>query len=426
LNPCDTGTCFDGEFAMIAIDCEEQMGIPCDGGEWQEQEGECCSLCVVDDTPTDSEDTAVCPDGCTTWFDGCNTCECSSQGPACTRMYCFQQETPRCLDPPEDNTAPGFNYNLMGQGECQDLEVFYEQCGVNSLQDCESLCNTNEQCRGIFFDLHTGNGCCGLYDEVPTEADEHACCECYARSSADGSCEVPSSFQSSSTAERVENGESYTDPLNPCDTGTCFDGYFAMIAIDCEEQMGIPCDGGEWQEQEGECCSSCVVDDTPTDSEATPDGSCEVPPGFPSSLTATRVANGEDYTDPLDPCDTGTCFDGDFTIIAFYCPERMGMPCDGGEWQQQEGECCSSCVITGKSAKRSKYVLRFPMAVLAGCAGVAVVVAVGMVRRSPRPFIVRRANPQMSTLDGVPVPVSTVKCQQVVISEDMKRGGGFS
>ena len=41
-----------------------------------------------------------CPAGCTTWFDGCNTCDCTAGIMACTRAICDRQETPRCLDAP--------------------------------------------------------------------------------------------------------------------------------------------------------------------------------------------------------------------------------------------------------------------------------------------------------------------------------------
>lgn len=48
-------------------------------------------------------DTAI-PQACTAWYDGCNTCsveivdgEGALQPVACTKIMCFQQQTPRCL-----------------------------------------------------------------------------------------------------------------------------------------------------------------------------------------------------------------------------------------------------------------------------------------------------------------------------------------
>ena len=50
----------------------------------------------------------------------------------------------------------------------------------------------------------------------------------------------------------------WENPDDPCDVGECTsDGQFLEIVIDCEEEMGMPCNG-EWVEVEGQCCSECV------------------------------------------------------------------------------------------------------------------------------------------------------------------------
>ena len=50
----------------------------------------------------------------------------------------------------------------------------------------------------------------------------------------------------------------WENPNDPCDVGECtWDSQFFEIIIDCEEEMGIPCNG-EWVEIEGQCCSECV------------------------------------------------------------------------------------------------------------------------------------------------------------------------
>jgi len=41
-----------------------------------------------------------CPAGCQTWFNGCNTCDCTAGIMTCTREICDQHQTPRCLDQP--------------------------------------------------------------------------------------------------------------------------------------------------------------------------------------------------------------------------------------------------------------------------------------------------------------------------------------
>lgn len=61
----------------------------------------------------------------------------------------------------------------------------------------------------------------------------------------------------------------WENPNEPCETGECnSDGQFFEIVIDCEEEMGMPCNG-EWVEVEGQCCSECVesVDISEIDNE---------------------------------------------------------------------------------------------------------------------------------------------------------------
>ena len=46
-NPCNPMECFGGEWIEMIIDCEEQMGVPCEGGVYiPPDEGECCSICT--------------------------------------------------------------------------------------------------------------------------------------------------------------------------------------------------------------------------------------------------------------------------------------------------------------------------------------------------------------------------------------------
>ncbi|MAR15171.1 MAG: hypothetical protein CMG21_01790 [Candidatus Marinimicrobia bacterium] len=46
---------------------------------------------------------------------------------------------------------------------------------------------------------------------------------------------------------------------NPCNPMECIDGQWYMIAIDCAEPMGIPCEGGLYiSPPEGVCCSECI------------------------------------------------------------------------------------------------------------------------------------------------------------------------
>lgn len=40
---------------------------------------------------------AECPDNCSTWFDGCNICECGADETTCTEMYCLVPREKKCL-----------------------------------------------------------------------------------------------------------------------------------------------------------------------------------------------------------------------------------------------------------------------------------------------------------------------------------------
>ena len=54
-NPCNPQECFDGQWYEIVIDCAEEMGVPCENGEYVDPpEGECCSICVEYDNDPDA------------------------------------------------------------------------------------------------------------------------------------------------------------------------------------------------------------------------------------------------------------------------------------------------------------------------------------------------------------------------------------
>jgi len=52
----------------------------------------------------------MCPDGCVTFFDGCNICGCDETGNpmSCTRKFCTDKGEPKCLGYKEDkeDTSP--------------------------------------------------------------------------------------------------------------------------------------------------------------------------------------------------------------------------------------------------------------------------------------------------------------------------------
>ena len=54
-NPCNPQECFDGQWYEIVIDCAEEMGVPCENGEYVDPpEGECCSICIEYDNEPDA------------------------------------------------------------------------------------------------------------------------------------------------------------------------------------------------------------------------------------------------------------------------------------------------------------------------------------------------------------------------------------
>ena len=52
--------------------------------------------------------------------------------------------------------------------------------------------------------------------------------------------------------------------------------------------------------------------------------------------------------DNSNPCNPMECWEGEWIEIIIDCAEQMGVPCEGGLYfPPDEGECCSTCIITG-------------------------------------------------------------------------------
>jgi hypothetical protein len=50
------------------------------------------------------------------------------------------------------------------------------------------------------------------------------------------------------------------DNENLCNPMECWNGQWYEIIIDCQEEMGFPCEGGLYvSPEDGECCSTCVL-----------------------------------------------------------------------------------------------------------------------------------------------------------------------
>merc|ERR1712000_407282 len=78
---------------------EDANGKPCSDSPKEEPKEEPKKEPKKDST----KPAEVCADGCSTWFDGCNTCSCTKAGElrACTRKMCVQNQEPKCMD--DDN-----------------------------------------------------------------------------------------------------------------------------------------------------------------------------------------------------------------------------------------------------------------------------------------------------------------------------------
>ena len=76
----------------------------------------------------DIKNTAVVvPASCSVWFDGCNTCQVMDNGElACTKMYCHENETPKCLEEKKTVTSPKVpetcSVRFDGCNTCQIME----------------------------------------------------------------------------------------------------------------------------------------------------------------------------------------------------------------------------------------------------------------------------------------------------------------
>ncbi|MDA8945836.1 hypothetical protein N9J06_00015 [Flavobacteriales bacterium] len=134
--------------------------------------------------------------------------------------------------------------------------------------------------------------------------------------------------KSNSGIEIMEAGY-WQNPMDPCESGECTpEGLFIEIAIDCMQDMGLPCNG-EWVTQEGNCCATCVENDY----------AC-------LSYSGVEITEVGDWTNPNDPCEAGYCGpDGEFSQLIYECGQDWGLPCNG-EWVTQEGDCCATCEET--------------------------------------------------------------------------------
>ena len=113
-----------------------------------------------------------------------------------------------------------------------------ESLVLNLVDEINLDCDPGLACPGVLTccdGLLYPTGCCAENCDEPIEDVDNICSE----------------------VECIDGEFSNDDPCNPME---CFDGEWVQIVIDCEEQMGVPCEGGLYiSPPEDVCCSTCVL-----------------------------------------------------------------------------------------------------------------------------------------------------------------------
>lgn len=139
----------------------------------------------------------ACPSGCSTWFDGCNICQCNELGEStgCTRRFCKTPAEPHCrasfVKPCVQGDECGGQVWTDCGSACPRL------CGQPEPVMCVTVCTPEAQCGNAeCFDETTGRcantpttcDCCGVSLVVSDGGDcpsckcappARACCEAF-------------------------------------------------------------------------------------------------------------------------------------------------------------------------------------------------------------------------------------------------------
>merc|ERR1712083_280402 len=86
----------------------------------------------------------MCPEGCLSWYDGCNNCRCVDVGKgACTKKFCTKKDRPRCTKWEADETSePTWEPT---EAPVDDSGLSYEDYeGLVSLVDDKDSCTKLE------------------------------------------------------------------------------------------------------------------------------------------------------------------------------------------------------------------------------------------------------------------------------------------
>ena len=170
ITPCNTNIntnnnyCSNSPLQLCRMMCPP---VNCPTGKCAMRSGSCCDYRCIDDVshsirlppvlplpppppPPQQIRSNNIPDGCTTWFDGCNTC--NRNGPTdpmrCTMMLCLRQGTPECR-----GYATGYRPSLPTQNS-----QLNQRCAIGfceNLQDCPR-CSSGLTCQNSVSSICAG------------------------------------------------------------------------------------------------------------------------------------------------------------------------------------------------------------------------------------------------------------------------------
>ncbi|XP_067276133.1 kielin/chordin-like protein [Pseudorasbora parva] len=346
-SPCEGRcTCVNGNINCVQNPCPP---TPCHNPV--KRPGECCERCaecrVEDDVYADGQ-TFV------SRQDPCLMCQCSGGQVSCepTRSSCrplscthptkpHGQCCPTCdMCEYEGRVYENGEFRPPGSGPC--LQCTCKEGNVRCHQERCPVSNC----------------------PVPTPAPPNTCCPVYRGdgcSDTCGSCQYKKHL--------YENGETFQDPDNPCETCTCKEGQASCTmpvckqvtcsnpytppgeccpqCPDCEYDNRIITNGGTIPNP-GNPCEDCVCSDGRVDcgNHQCPRPNCNYPrPGTccqnncnGCSYAGNEYPNGMEFPHPIEKCRMCRCTNGNVQCLMKRCP---ALHC--ADKFIQSGECCPQC-----------------------------------------------------------------------------------
>ena len=245
----------------------------------------------------------------------------------CSSPWCFV-DADDCSTASDSSNLPGLSYIWCDDSTATETDDFGcgGTCEKEDPQGGERpTCTQGADCGGQIFN-ECGTACpliCG--QPAPEMCSENCVAEyqcpsgqCFDESAGTCSltrpparkCELGQGWSEFEDGVYVENGESYTDPKNPCKQGTCDNGLLIEMAIDCME-VGCddpwcrePCPKGQKLNMDDPsretCCGECV-DISPSPEPAPPPSPGPTPPPSASPLPPPSLMPSPPTVSPQPP-----------------------------------------------------------------------------------------------------------------------------